>query len=175
MNIALVGFMGTGKSAVGKRLAKRLSWKFIDIDSIIEKSASLTIPEIFEQLGEEEFRNLERISIYGATRNNDQVISTGGGAFSDPDIRQWLLDNCLVVCLNASPETILKRVNRRINKRPLLASADDPLVTIQSLLKKRQSDYAQADIQIESSDQGLDAEVDVVYQAIQSYLKSGTK
>lgn len=175
MNIALVGFMGTGKSAVGKRLAAKLDWDFIDIDQVIEKSASLSIPQIFEQLGEEEFRNLERISIYGATRGKNKVIATGGGAFADEQNRRCLSENAFVVCLTSNPEIIFKRVQRRIANRPLLANSDDPLKTITDLLKRRQKDYARADKHIDASDMSIDEEVDAVYQAVEGYLRCGKK
>ena len=137
MNIILTGFMGTGKTAVGKRLAKRLGWRFVDVDELIEQSAKMPIARVFSERGEEVFRRLERRCIAHVIHGDHQVIATGGGAMMDPQNRGRLRASGLVVCLTAKPQTILARVGRRIGIRPLLAGAANPLARIRTLLSQR--------------------------------------
>ena len=90
MNITLIGFMGTGKTTVGKRLAKRLGWEFVDLDALIEARTGRAIADIFTQHGEPVFRRLEQRWIRRVARGDQQVIATGGGAFLDPENRRLL-------------------------------------------------------------------------------------
>ena len=155
MNITLIGFMGTGKTTIGKRLAKRLGWRFVDIDELIEASAKKPVPRIFAEHGEPVFRRLEERIILRTVRGDHQIIATGGGAFLDPKNRSRLRATGPVVCLTARPRTILARVARRIEARPLL-QGDDPLTRIKALLAKRAKAYAQADITVDTSELSLD-------------------
>ena len=136
MQITLTGFMGTGKTAVGKRLAKRLGWAFVDTDRLIETSARKTIPQIFSQHGETVFRRLEKRAIRLATRGDERVIATGGGAFCDAQNQHRLRAVGPVICLTASPKVIFERVGPSISTRPMLAGAV-PLARIQQLLRQR--------------------------------------
>ena len=151
MNITLTGFMGTGKTAVGKRLAKRLGWAFVDLDTLIEARAGKPIATIFAEHGERVFRRLEQRMIRRLTRARAQVIATGGGAFLDPSNRARLRVSGPVICLAAHPRTIWARVKPRLNARPLLAGAKDPLGRIQALLRRRAPAYAQADLTIDTT------------------------
>ena len=151
MNITLTGFMGTGKTAVGRKLAKRLGWKFLDIDELIESSAKMSIREIFAEHGEPVFRRLEKRMILRVTKRKNQVISTGGGAFTFAENRRILRAVGPVICLTASPKDILARVGRNLSRRPLLASAPSPLNKIKELMDARAASYAKADMTIDTS------------------------
>ncbi|MCX8069624.1 MAG: shikimate kinase [Thermodesulfovibrionales bacterium] len=149
-NIALIGFMGTGKTTVGKLLAKRLGYKFIDLDREIEKKNNMTINEIFATKGELAFRDLETQTIKELSNRSMTVLSTGGGAVIRDENMMILKSFCLVVCLLASPDTVYNRT--KDNKdRPLL-KVDNPLDRIKSLLSERRPFYERADLAIKTDD-----------------------
>ena len=135
LNIALVGFMGTGKSSVGRLAAEQLRFAFIDTDELIENEVGHSIPEIFARLGEPAFRKYERDVVEALSARRDTVIATGGGLVADPSNLASLKTHALVVCLWASPETIWERV-RSQSSRPLLQTPD-PQARIRELLEQR--------------------------------------
>ncbi|HEY3486590.1 MAG TPA: shikimate kinase, partial [Gammaproteobacteria bacterium] len=141
-NIVLTGFMGTGKSTIGRMLAKRLKYRFVDTDAMIESRQKLTVAEIFAQQGEAAFRALETKIAEELAREEQMVISTGGKMLLDPDNRRALSSNGRVFCLIADSEEIINRLNRSHSrhKRPLLASAD-PAQAIRDLLRERATAY----------------------------------
>ena len=141
-NIALCGFMGTGKSAVGRLVAEQLHFAFLDTDTVIEARASKTIGQIFEEEGEAAFRELERRLVKELVVRDRTVIATGGGLVVNPENIESLKEHAVVVCLWASPETIWSRVKNQ-NHRPLLKEAD-PLGAIRRLLAERAPFYKQA-------------------------------
>lgn len=150
-NIALIGFMGTGKSAVGKVLAKKLRRKFIELDSVIEQKAAKSIPDIFQQDGEIGFRELEIEAIKDAAREKRAVIACGGGVVLNRINIDRLRENAVIVYLTASPGIILKRTSRDKNIRPLLTVADQAS-RIRELLKFRKPFYERAaDVTITTS------------------------
>ena len=122
MNIFLVGPMGSGKSSLGKKLAKRLDKKFIDTDKEIEKKESKTINEIFENNGENYFRKKEKEFLINIPNNLNLVIATGGGIVLDQENREKLKEN-KVIFLNASVERQSRRTSKS-DKRPLLKNVD---------------------------------------------------
>lgn len=138
-NIVLVGFMGTGKSVTGRALARRLGRRFLDLDTLIEEREGMSIPRIFAERGEPEFRRLERALVRELAAQGDLVIAPGGGIVLNPDNIRDFAATGLVVCLRASPEMILSRVGHDSN-RPLLQT-DDKLGRIRELLGKRQALY----------------------------------
>jgi shikimate kinase len=144
LNLALVGFMGTGKSSVGHLAAEQLRFAFIDTDELIENEVGKSIPEIFAQLGEPAFRKYERDVVQALSARRDTVISTGGGLVADPANMASLKLHSLVVCLWASAETIWERVREQTH-RPLLQSPD-PQARIRELLEQRGPAYRQADV-----------------------------
>lgn len=166
MNIILTGFMGTGKTAVGKKLAKRLGWKFVDVDELIERSAKIPIAKIFAEHGEAVFRRLERRHILRAIHGRHQVIATGGGAVLDPQNRSRLRASGPVVCLTANPQTIVKRVGGKGRTRPLLSVGKTPLSRIKALLAQRAKTYAQADLTIDTSPLSVDEVVERLWQKL---------
>lgn len=143
-NIALCGFMGTGKTAVGRLVAEQLHFAFLDTDTVIEARAGKAIAQIFEEQGEVAFRELERRIVSELAQRDRTVISTGGGLVVDPLNLASLKEHAVVVCLWASPETIWLRVKNQ-NHRPLLKEAD-PLEKIRRLLAERAPFYKQANV-----------------------------
>jgi shikimate kinase len=143
-NLALIGFMGTGKSCVGRVAADTLHFTFLDTDHVIEARAGKVISDIFAQDGEPAFRQWERRIVEELTRRQNTVIATGGGLAADEANLASLKTHALVVCLWASPETIWERV-RSHDHRPLL-NEPDPLAKIRELLAVRESFYRQADV-----------------------------
>ncbi len=154
MKIVLTGFMGTGKTVVGRRLAERLALPFIDLDDAIEAAASMAIPEIFASEGESGFRRRERELIASVASHDSCVVATGGGAVLDPENVRNLRTGAFLICLVAEPAVILQRLGADA-RRPLLQSPDR-LARIRELLEQRGPAYAQADLCIETS--GADVE-----------------
>ena len=170
--VVLVGLMGAGKSAVGRRLAARLDIPFIDADAEIEKAAGSTISEIFERDGEETFRDGERRVIARLLDSEPvHVLATGGGAFMDPETRKLIKEKGISLWLRADLEVLFERVSRR-SHRPLLKTAD-PKGTLAALMEKRYPVYAEADITVESGDGPIGAMVDKVLAAVREYLEQG--
>ena len=143
-NLALIGFMGTGKSCVGRVVANILHFTFLDTDYVIEARAGKAVCDIFAQDGEPAFRQWERRIVEELTRRKETVIATGGGLPMDEANLASLKTHALVICLWASPESIWKRV-RGHNHRPLL-NEPDPLAKIRQLLAAREPYYRQADV-----------------------------
>lgn len=142
-NIVLTGFMGTGKSTVGRLLAKELQYNFVDTDSLIEKRCGTSIRDIFKKKGEQEFRQLETEVTRELSNYSSQVISTGGGLILNPENVAILTPVSHIFCLVASPEEVLRRVSQDNNgARPLIAEGS-PLEKITSLLNKRKEIYTQ--------------------------------
>ncbi len=144
LNIILTGFMGTGKSTLGKILARRLDREFVDTDTLIESRTGLTIPQIFAEQGEQAFRQLESSVARELAQREKLVISTGGGFMLNPENHKALNSNSEIFCLTASPGEIIKRLSASHSKttRPLLAS-DNPEKKILQLLKEREPCYRQ--------------------------------
>ncbi len=150
-NIALIGFMGAGKTAVGQLLAKKLGRKFIEMDLVIEQQAGKSIPEIFQQDGEIAFRELEIEVTREIAERKNAVIACGGGLVLNKINLDRLRESSRIVYLTASPRVILKRVSSEEGQRPLL-EVDNPTLTIQELLRFRKPFYERAaDITIDTS------------------------
>lgn len=135
--------MGTGKSCVGRELAKKLAMDFVDMDAFIEKKSAMTIPEIFSRFGEPHFREMEGETVRSLVGCKNKVIATGGGTITNPDNLRLLKEIGPVICLTATPETIYERT-RSETHRPLL-EVPDPVGQIRQLLEKRAPHYTQAD------------------------------
>lgn len=174
-NLVLIGFMGTGKSTIGRLCARRLDLEYLDSDLLIEQRSGLTIPQIFAEKGEAWFRQLERIVIADLAAKHGLVIATGGGVVLDPDNVKRLRSSGLVVLLTAKPETILQRVGQA-HRRPLLAQSDDPLERIQALLSQRQEAYrTAAHCHVDTSDISVEEaaeKVVMLYQVTQGSYTS---
>jgi shikimate kinase len=150
-NIALIGFMGTGKTAVGQILAKKLELKFIETDTMIERKAGKSIPQIFTDLGETGFRELEIEVIKEIANKQHSVIACGGGLVLNRINIDRLRQTSVMVYLSATPKATLKRVSNQLGQRPLLDVAD-PVSTIRDMIKFRKPFYERAaDITINTS------------------------
>jgi shikimate kinase len=149
-NIILTGFMGTGKTAVGKELARLLDMKLIDVDTEIERFRKMNINEIFKQSGEQRFREIETEMIKMISGNRNVVISTGGGAVLRQENMDALRENGIIICLTATPETILQRTSNS-DDRPLLR-VENPFEKIKGLLDFRKPYYEKADIVIDTEE-----------------------
>ena len=146
--IVLVGMMGAGKTAVGRRLARELGWPFKDADAAIEAAAGTSIANIFAEIGEPAFRAKER-QIIGRLLNGERmVLALGGGAFMDPQTRALVHERALSIWLRADLDVLVKRTARP-GKRPLLAKGD-PRAILADLLEQRTPVYSQANLIVES-------------------------
>ena len=177
-NLILIGFSFTGKSHVGRESARRLGLAFVDTDEAIEARSARTPQELFAQDGEGRFRELERAVLQEACSQRATVISTGGGAVLDPSNRRLMAAAGLVVCLDARPETIHRRLQRHValNPRPVarpLLQGDDPLGRIRALKASRQAFYDAADIKLETDDLEAEQTIALVMEAWQAVQASG--
>lgn len=159
--VSLTGFMGVGKSRIGRELARALMLHFIDLDRYIERRTGLSIPDIFRHLGEEAFRRMEKEAVQELLGKDYLVLSLGGGTFMDPENRHALLARGPVVCLWASPETILERATRKPGERPLLQVAD-PLERIRTLLTERAPIYRQAHVHVSTDHRRVEEVVEEI-------------
>ena len=172
--IVLVGMMGVGKSSVGKRLAALLECPFVDADEEIERSAQMTIPEIFEAFGEPYFRAGERRVIARLIGDNHEqsggriVIATGGGAFCNDETRALILDKAITVWLDSDIDTLVDRTSRKDN-RPLLRQGN-PRETLTRLRIEREPFYSQAPIHVLSGSGPVAQTINKVLQGISQWL-----
>ncbi|MEZ5825940.1 MAG: shikimate kinase [Geminicoccaceae bacterium] len=148
--IVLVGLMGAGKTAIGRRLAASLGVRFADADAAIVEAAGMSIPDIFELYGEDAFRDLERRVILRLLEDPPFVLALGGGAFINDETREAIARSCHSIWLKADLDTLLERVTRKKGTRPLLANGD-PRTILAELMEQRYPVYAQADRTFESS------------------------
>ena len=154
-SIVLIGFMGTGKTAVGRKLAERLGREFIDLDALIEGQQEMTIAEIFRRHGEERFRRLERGAVAGVATRRNVILAAGGGAVLDRENVRYLKQMGPLVHLMARPEVIERRISGQ-RHRPLM-EVDDRRKKIESMLAVRLPFYAVADMDIDTSDLSIEA------------------
>ena len=164
MNIVLTGFMGTGKTAVGRHLADRLQVSFFDVDAEIVRRAGKPVERIFADQGEPAFRELERQVISEAAARDRTVIATGGGALVDPRNRSDLERSSLMVCLNARTGTLLERLKDDAT-RPLLAGENLP-AKIERLMKERESIYTGCRYQVATDGKTIAEVADEIIQQI---------
>ncbi len=148
-NVYLVGFMGTGKTSVGKELAKAKQYQFVDLDDLIELKERRRITDIFAKDGEPYFRKVEKKALKEVSREKGFVVACGGGVVLDKDNIKLMKETGKLICLSASCEAILKRVSSQ-SHRPLLNVAN-PKKQIDLLLKMRAPYYAQSDKMIDTS------------------------
>jgi|AMWB02.1.fsa_nt_gi shikimate kinase len=163
-NIILTGFMGTGKSTLGRHLAAKLGFRFRDLDDMIVAHESMSVNEIFHQKGEPYFRALETSLIRSISAEKGMVLSTGGGAVVAPENRTMLRNMGFVVNLCASPAALLERLAGE-NDRPLLRRAKDTATVIR-MLQEREACYADADLRIDTTDKKMEAVADEIMQIL---------
>jgi shikimate kinase len=161
----IIGFMGTGKSTVGRLLAQQLGRRFVDLDEAIREGAGQSIADIFRSGGEPAFRKLEQEALRRALADSDTVLATGGGAACREPNLSMMLAAGRVVALSAPAEEVLRRTGR-LSGRPLLDGADDPLEAARDLLREREPFYARAHIRIDTLDKGPEQVVQEVLAAL---------
>jgi shikimate kinase len=171
--IALVGLMGVGKSSLGRRLAQALDLPFRDADEEIEKAAGRTIPEIFAERGEAEFRAGERRVIARLLDEPPHVLATGGGAFVQEKTRAILKAKALTVWLKADIDTLARRVGRK-EGRPLLVGKD-PKTVLTAMAEARYPAYAEAELHVETGETAHTQAVQAVLDALNAHLKQADR
>jgi shikimate kinase len=166
--IYIIGFMGSGKSTAGKKLASLLGWTFVDLDNIIEEFAGKSIPEIFEQDGESSFREIEAKILRDLKSLNNTVISTGGGTPCYSDNMEYMLGTGLTLYLKLTPGQLKSRLSKSNGNRPLIKDLGPG--ELQSFIKKKLADrerwYERSDITVE----GMDLDVNVLFENVKSRL-----
>ena len=160
-NIVLIGLMGSGKSAIGRTVAKKLGRRFIDTDRFIERRAGKTVPEIFKDAGETEFRTIEKDIIKKVSQYVGIVIATGGGAIKDIENFNLLKESGWIIALYASPETLYRRIEGK-RVRPLLANEEDPVKKLEEIHASRKAIYAQADFQVDTENKEINEIADEI-------------
>lgn len=165
-NIILTGFMATGKTSVGKEVAARLGYEFVDLDALIEAEAGMPISRIFATQGEERFRALESRMVEEVARRRASIIATGGGAIVNPRNLEALKRSGIVIALTAKPEAILARVGNG-EDRPMLWGGET-LERIRRLLAERAPAYAEADLTVDTTEQSIQEVVDHILSALRA-------
>lgn len=158
----MIGFMGTGKSTIGRRLADRLKMKFVDTDHDIEEVTEMSINKLFKKHGEVRFRSEETAAVRRAVRGDCRVIATGGGVVLNPQNVEMLKENGMLVCLTSDKEAIYERVHRKKN-RPLLEG--NVREAIEKLLKEREPYYQVAELYIDTSKVSIEEAVEEIIRA----------
>jgi shikimate kinase len=171
--IVMVGLMGAGKSAIGRRLAQRLGLPFVDADAEIERAAGQTIEEMFAAHGEAYFRDGERRVIARLLADPVHVLSTGGGAFMDAETRRVIAERGISVWLRAPLDVLLRRTARRTN-RPLLKGRD-PTEVLTKLMELRYPVYAQANVVVDSTDGPPEQTVQRVLDGLAAHIEGRRK
>jgi shikimate kinase len=168
-SVVLVGLMGSGKSTIGRKLAQVIDLEFFDSDAEIENASRMSVKDLFAVYGEPEFRALEQRVMLRLMDDGPRIISTGGGAFINPEVRQAVLQRGIAVWLDADIDVLMERVGRR-ETRPLLNN-DDPEATMRGLMEARYPVYAEAQIRVMSRNERKEIMVGEVIEALRLYLE----
>ncbi|MGE4351734.1 MAG: shikimate kinase [Bdellovibrionales bacterium] len=172
-SVVLIGMPGSGKSTIGKKLAVQMGVSFVDSDIEVEAAADMTIPEIFEKLGEPAFRDGERKVIARLLDGPPVILSTGGGAFMNEQTRELIKRKAISVWLKANLDILVERTSRT-NDRPLLRGGD-PKEILQKMMQTREPVYAQADLTVTSENTPIEITTDKVAATVHLYLEGKTK
>ncbi|NLK20071.1 MAG: shikimate kinase [Synergistaceae bacterium] len=160
-NIFIGGFMCSGKTSVGMELARRLGREFADTDRVIEQRAGMTVPEIFSTLGEPAFRKHEFETVADALQGQGWVVSLGGGALVNEELRAMVLSRATLVILDVQPETVLTRAENEKGARPLLDSSN-----VRALMIKRRPAYSQCHIRVVTDRYSVSSVTDRVLEGL---------
>lgn len=154
MRIYLIGYMGSGKSSIGKKLASRMGYAFLDLDTRIEEEHNQSVSDIFADKGERAFRDLERKALHQTISTDQVVVSTGGGTPVYFDNMKWMNKHGLCVYLKAGPEVLSNRLKHNQQLRPLIASLNEEelMEFIVDQLEQRSPFYEQASLHLEAKD-----------------------
>lgn len=163
-NIVFIGFMGVGKTTIGELVAKKLYRDFIDIDAEIEKEYGMPVTEIFKSIGEKAFREKEKNVITDICNKKLKVISLGGGAFLQEEIRQVCLEKCIVLFLDLSWESWKERISLIIDSRPVLQGRT--IEQIEQLFNERQEIYTHHHSKIKTDHQDIEEVADYIVSSL---------
>jgi shikimate kinase len=165
--VYIIGFMGSGKSTAGKKLSASLGWSFIDLDRKIEERAGKSIPQIFEQDGEDQFRKLESEILHTLSSLKETIVSTGGGTPCHGENMDFMLSTGLTIYLKLTPEQLTNRLLESSGKRPLIKNIPDYKLFdfIESRLAQREKWYGRANIIIE----GINLDISMLHSIVLSY------
>ncbi len=174
-NLFILGFMATGKTVLGRRVAKQMGFEFIDIDAKIEESTQMKIPEIFEKFGEAHFRKLEREFVENIKPNSSLVISGGGGICCVEGMPELIKSKGISVVLFASEDEILERAS--LNKSRPLLNVENPQEKIKELLKSRLKFYTKSGVSMMTSKKIEESEARIlkIYDDIRRIKKKSFK
>lgn len=168
-NIVLVGFMGTGKTTIGRRVASQLGLEFYDTDEYIKKCENMSVADIVTKKGQKYFEGAQRFAVMNICENENALIATGGGTLSDPQNKEILSKNGIFVWLKASAETIYENTKNSHNKR--LEIAGKSVSEIAEILKEREQDYRDAEIVVEvDSTRNIDVLVETVIDKLKHII-----
>ena len=158
MNIFLIGFMGSGKSTMGKKLARRMGYDFVDMDRLIEKKEGMSVRKIFRKKGEGKFRKMERKTLEKLVRKDRLVISTGGGVPCEAGNMELIRQHGISIYLKMDPPALYKRLKKRQSKRPLIKDLSEKELRkfISEKLSEREGYYSQADHTVDGSKRDVD-------------------
>ena len=164
-NIVLVGMTGVGKTTIAKKLSKEIGRNYLDIDLEIEKTTNLRIKDFFDMYGEEEFRKFEKTTILKSLQNNNLIISTGAGIFTNKELKEHLIRECICIFLNAKINTLTSRLKKNFLNRPKLnqGKLEDNL---KQMYIERIRDYKEAQITIEVDDTPIPNIISKIKQAL---------
>ena len=170
-SIFLGGFMCSGKTSVGKSLSARLGWTFIDTDDMIEQRTGMAVGDIFSRFGEPAFRAHEYSAVADALEGERQIVSLGGGALVNEQLRNMILDRARLVILDVRPETVLERAKRENRRRPLLESNN-----VWTLMEKRHNAYSLCHIRVATDEFSVTSVADRILKGLggTSFELSGT-
>lgn len=167
--IFLIGFMGSGKSTIGKNLASHLGWSYIDLDENVEKMAGMSVPEIFSRKGEHFFRQIESEALRKTGSQIKAVISTGGGTPCFTDNMNFMLANGLTIYLKMPPSLLKNRLSKSPEKRPLLKNIDKKELKefITTKLAEREKWYCMAELTVD----GISTDISGLYSLIKNRIR----
>lgn len=171
-NLILIGFMGTGKSTVGRFLAEKLNFAFVDIDEIIKRALGMDISEIFSRFGESRFRDIETEAVKAVAKKKGQVISTGGGVVLREENIVTLKKTGFLFCLTATEDVIFERL-KYSKDRPLL-QVSDPKSRIKELLLSRMPLYSKADYVIDTSSLSVREVTEIILKKYEELINGKT-
>lgn len=171
-NIILVGFMGTGKTTVGRRVSGKLNMDFYDTDEYIKKCEGMTVSEVLTKKGTKYFEGAQRFAVQNICENKNSLIATGGGTLADEKCREIIFANGITVWLRAKPETIYENLSRSRNKRAELAGKN--LEEMVEIIEKYSEDYKKSDIIIDV-DENTNHDIDAVVNKVVTEIKKHTK
>jgi len=150
-NIYLIGFMGTGKSTIGRELARFLGKKFVDMDNLLQKRMGMTVSQIFEKHGEQFFREQELEVAKELAAQTGRVIATGGGSILNPKVRDIFCNNGLMICLFTDRDQLLQRL-KRTDRRPLLRGSEEVIEEkVDKLIEERKNAYQCSSIRVNTT------------------------